>query len=380
MKLIENGVETDVARIAEELRQYSITPETLVLREFRTNATTDFSFLDRFENRGNEVSRFGINGKIIPVEILDDKAENSKVKILGQEFKACILKTGAPSVKTSISKYAKPDAEAVTHHELEKDVFVEAIKHLLTSDQRTVIVDIFARVSGAIKIQDGEVEIHSVLLYKNPVSASGKFEIVVIDPNNFVYSSHLLSADMITKLAERGLPVEIKTHHKQVQIYRPDPEKVGFGADLFRDCIDVCVKLAFGFNALADHVPLDLEKVNKHEVVVSISNFKGMDIYIFECPYPVRVKQSSDVRVVKTFMVLEKILAEEEKIMLSVKADLGVPKLIEDLTNVMSKATDKTCLTKLNDISIAARKVIEAYLHHDEAEITGDITTLMSEL
>lgn len=139
MRLIENGVETDISKIAEELRQYSITPETLVLREFRTNATTDFSFLDRFEHKGNAVVRFGINGKIIPVEILEDKAENSKVKILGQEFKACVVKTGAPSVKTSISKYAKPDAEAVTHHELEKDVFVEAIAHLLSSGQKTAI-------------------------------------------------------------------------------------------------------------------------------------------------------------------------------------------------------------------------------------------------
>lgn len=178
---------------------------------------------------------------------------------------------------------------------------------------------------------------------------------------------------MNAKLGVRGLPVEIKTHHKQVQIYRPDPEKVGFGADLFRDCIDVCVKLAFGFNALADHVPLDLRKVSEHEVVVSISNLDDIDTKIFKSPYSVRVKQSSDVRVVKTFTAIERMLYKEGKMMEKAKEE-DASWLSYVVIDTLSRAFDKSCFGELHShVQVAASKII-AYV--DDTEIS----TLLGEL
>ncbi len=80
------------------------------------------------------------------------------------------------------------------HSSYEKKVFAESCKHLFESESvKTVIVDILERDSEyKVLTKDNRVkDVHSVVLYKNKIDSKVGYEIIVIDPSNFTFSSHL---------------------------------------------------------------------------------------------------------------------------------------------------------------------------------------------
>lgn len=207
------------------MERYSITPTTFYSRSFFAEP---FWYTDTFKYADQEVTRFGINAKFI--SSLDIEKEGIKI-------------TRADGT-VARSKYQLKDAQKVIHHSLEKHLLQKAIDHLLgNEDCRTVLIDVFARVKEEVKVpQDDYPETHTVVLYKNPIN-EGKHEVVVIDPSNFLFSSHLLAPDLGIR---HDFLSKITTVHKSLKIYKPLGDNVGPKHNQSRDCIDIATKIAFG--------------------------------------------------------------------------------------------------------------------------------------
>ncbi len=205
--LIKEGLEKDINSQVqiEEIEEGSITPTTFKSRSF--TSTTDW-YIDSFEYQGNQVLRYGINSRNVP--------------LIGIENEGINLYNLSASEEQSVasSKYKPEDAQRVRHHSLEKCLLKEAIGYLLDNHNcKTVLVDIFARLNGEIKVLGGLPETHTVVLYKNP-SKNNKHEVTVIDPSNFLFSSHLSNVDI---MPQHALLEGITTIHKGLQIYKPSP-------------------------------------------------------------------------------------------------------------------------------------------------------------
>ena len=220
------------------LHKRSITLDTLNAIIFETSAE-DLYYKEYYEHKGNKVSRFAINCSEIKVDIEDKK-------ILGES--ADLIDTTKQVEKSAkSSQYKLENAQQIVHHSLEKQIVQEAISELLAGDGKTILVDIFARVNGAVKIlKDGIPETHTILLYKNPAQEE-KHEISVIDPSNFLFSSHIANLNHVVAHDKLN---KITTLHKGLQIYTPIKENIGSKSDQWRECIDIAVKLAFGFNKI----------------------------------------------------------------------------------------------------------------------------------
>jgi len=192
--------------------------------------------------------------------------------------------------------------KAIVHHDAEIKALNTAIKYLFESAERkTVLVDIFERNDD----NSLKPTTHTVVLYKNDSAAQ---EVVVIDPSNFTFSSHL-STDNSDILSRLNLPVKITTFHKKdVQIYKPVGEP-GF-APLYRNCVDIAVKIAFGLNESEAVKFTSIKSITGHPSIIAISNNHVIDTNIIVNSGSVRVKQASDLDVVKIYSELEKAVFE----------------------------------------------------------------------
>lgn len=272
----------------------------------------------------NEVLHYGINGSSL--ETKGDPIISSLVELLGE--KVVVLKKGSEADKdkdkdkvkektkersSDISKTQAEIDKGVVHHSLEKSLLEKAVKHLLsTENAKTVLVDIFAREKGAVKFEQYAgsskqvVEVHTVVLYKQSSSVKDKYDLVVIDPSNSVFSSHLSNEDISGALNIKELNKIITPQKKAVQIYKAVKGKVGDGPGEYRDCVDIAAKLAFGFNKAGGI--MDVNKLHNHPVVKSISNSNKIDESFFALDGAFRIKQTSDKGVVDKVNKLEELI------------------------------------------------------------------------
>ena len=264
----------EVAAVVSRTERYSITPTTFDERIFE-NTIDNLWFIDKYLCETESATRFGIN--ISSSQIMPSIASDG-IKILDES-------SSAASTVKSVS-YRPEEAKKILLASLEVELLHKAILYLMESNIKTVLVDIFARINGgpsngAIKIKDGKLETHTVVLYKNPIidtvdpteatsvasaeaanaTATNHVQIFVIDPSNFLFSSHVsnlnvqktqivsrastdtLASDINASSGTSAVATatflseyNINTIHKGLQIYKPTGS-VGPRQDQYRDCL-----------------------------------------------------------------------------------------------------------------------------------------------
>ena len=236
-----------VEAIVSETQRYSITPTTFLEREFEERVD-NWWYIDRYGVGDNIAVRFGINSETREVA----EAITRLPRDMG--------------VSSSGNTYKLRDAKKIMLSMIEEQLLQKAIRYLMESPQHhAALVDILVRENGganngAVKQVDGVPETHTVVLYKNPTAhdevaadlvvaaafaATDIQPILVIDPNNFLFSSHL--SNLGNGAAYLGC--KIVTVHLKTQIYTPNLE-VGIGPlqSQYRDCINIAVQIARGLN------------------------------------------------------------------------------------------------------------------------------------
>ena len=127
-------------------------------------------------------------------------------------------------------------------------------------------------------------------------------KLVLIDPSNSTFCSHFGNSDIGKFLAQIPKFEEIKTLPANIefQIYTPNGIK-GTQPNEYRDCVDIAVKLAFGFNLVQEDFNLKKlkESIMEHPVVMAISNNDSIDKNFIAGGYAFRIKQTSDFEKVK---------------------------------------------------------------------------------
>ncbi|MDX2050686.1 MAG: hypothetical protein SFT93_05930 [Rickettsiaceae bacterium] len=317
---------TDEERVLKKIQTHSITPTTFEYREFDEDITSSNLFVDHYTCDSSSILRFGINSSASLIEQLH--AEN---------IRTFAESPGLVQSTTRSEKYTPEQVRNVLLSGIECELLNRAIAHLMQDPNiQTVLIDIFARVNGGasngmVKLKDDIPETHTVLLYK-PL---GQKEIVVIDPNNFLFSSHLSNLNTIpnTVLSE---DLKIKTFHTSTKIYVPNNNQ-GTGPHFYeyRNCIDVAAKIAFEIKALnamklsQGEGPIlidDIAHIKNCEAIQNISNNIAIGTGLIFETIPLRIKQSSDQNVRSKFSAIDKIISKNyalcssmEKIQLNIK-------------------------------------------------------------
>lgn len=278
------------SKMHSEMFGLSITPDTLRCRKFSFDK---FRYEDSFKYSVNEVTHYGISPMFIDRKYI----EREGVKICKTD--------GGNSIASS--KYPESALIKVKHHSLEIERMTKALDCLLASQgNKVVLVDLFERTIDEVNFSKGVPKVHTVVLYKNP-QVAGKHEIVVIDPSNFRYSSHLKHINVNHPLLK-----EIITIHKGINIYTAKDKKQ-VGVDAYRDCVDISVKIAFGLEGLEE--PIDLQKIKSYDSIISISNNDKIDKNIIRIKHAVRIKQASDVKIVEKYYNLQRALNQNIKLL-----------------------------------------------------------------
>jgi hypothetical protein len=401
---IKSSHEEDIATLGaviQEIREGSITPTTFASREFE-NSVDDWYYKDIYEYRGNEVARFGLNVLALP-----DSASLSKIDIeplapSDSASETSSARESNPSAsKKSHSSQGKKPVILPKYYTLEIELLQKAITFLLDNeDHKTVVVDILAQEYGELKIDkfSGQLETHAVLLYKNPIvvasvpteaeetkagtlkddslviDATPRHEIVVIDPSNSAYSAHLAGLERI--VSHEGLATIIAfTSKKFLQIYKPgDSNSIGSGHDQYRDCIDIAVKLAFGLHGYSHELKINsIKQLIDLPIVKQLSNQRQIDEYIIDETLPVRIKQTSDIKIVSDFYMAEKIIKknltiianrfDEEGVAEFTRLKLQYRTLLEnEPSNILIFKGLLTCNQECIDIFIRDHKALEDQL------------------
>lgn len=333
----------------QEIEKYSITPTTFHSRSFFAEPAW---YKDTFKHANQEVTRFGINAKFLSPKMISD--EGIKLQVLEQSERSRI--TGS---------YKQEDAWELQHHSLEINLLQQAIDHLLDDREcRTVLVDIFERINDKVKIENSGLKIHTVVLYKNPINDE-KHEVTVIDPSNFLFSSHLSKPDLGIA---HPLLSKITTIHRSTQIYKaPSSKMVGPNKNQYRDCIDIAVKIAFG---LSQHewILIDSEKeVKKHPVIQNISNETELDKNIIVKTFPTRIKQASDIRTIDKFNKIQKTLKENLAMVYSKYLDLHNKLATSYKAAIIHNETYRDTLKGMVDFN---KKILNELLENLDSEHT----------
>jgi len=153
---IDTSLKMDENPLFEEMAKYSITPTTLKEKNFESSSSV---FTENYQYAQQQVTRFGINAAEI------DPAKDKELHVVLPVLDV----TGKKQSTTRSNAYVPNDAKKVMHHSLEKLVMKQAVDHLFTTKVNTVIIDILDHHNGEIKINNDKLEVHSVVLYKNPV-------------------------------------------------------------------------------------------------------------------------------------------------------------------------------------------------------------------
>ena len=298
--------------LEDELRGYSITPTTFESREY-ASSLQNATYIDTYRFNDTSVCRFGIN-------------------VFAEELRHTRPTEDAGGTHGSRSRYSNKSGtnlldavKGIKHEAVEIKVLQEAVNHLFSRlEICSVLVDIIARGGDGLSINErtGEYETHTVILYKNPPNAEGTHSVTVIDPSNFAFSAHLGNPDIIgdsteggsvpkvghTLLAknEDGLPKIVIIPNSKVKIYQPK-KATGLMHKDYRDCVDIAVKLALGFDVAEKTSIASVDELKANVVIQSIAN-TAIDIhYPARIKHPVRIKQASDPKIVKLFHAFEEM-------------------------------------------------------------------------
>jgi hypothetical protein len=368
------------ASATDELPRASITPKTLHSKTFWTRDdqdTTPLRSLEEYVYGQSKVVKFCINAGHINVD------QSTQTIILGESREA----VGKPIGSMNTQQYPRATSDKALLSELEKDMLIDAIKH----PDPIVLVDIFERSNGATINLDATTEnkhpaIHTVLLYKIPGNAASSNNalaaaaaaeatstfVAVIDPSNFLYSSHLCNSNFSAELSAEGLPQISTIHTQKIQIYKAQDSKVGTGnaPHQYRDCSDIAVKLAFGFqmnplgifkdaNSFKDEKNIDC--LTQHPVVVQISNATAIDKSIIEPKIPARVKQASDELHRQHFMQ-KQFEINQKQMATKAKAPLVSQKIKEGYGKIITKGSSHDgVIAALSDLVKIADQMITSY-------------------
>lgn len=293
--------------VVRDVLARSITPTTFLERKFENDANS-VSFQDTYQHGPNNVLRFGIN-----------KFSEGLVRNIQTNDKIKIVESKSGSART-IKEPEKLKEVAISS--AEKEALKSAIRHL-NSGHETVLVDMLERCTdtgsgdfgSVLRDRDtGFLKTHTVVLCNNQTIAGGTLEVLVVDPNNFVFSYHLCrftDADF----PELGRKFSLKTINKSIQIYK------AFGAvgphhTDYRDCGDVGVKIAFAFQEMYrggnwQTIKSDADLTGS-VAIQHISNSTVIDKSLLynsaKCFIPVRVKQSSDMNLVAKYFKFEQLI------------------------------------------------------------------------
>ena len=266
-------------------------------------------------------------------------------------------------------------------HSLERFLVGKAVNFLLLNkDYKTILVDIFERTEDMYIDYDellGVPKTHTVLLHKytnteNDNSTQNKnYNVEVIDPSNFSFSAHLkyLNIDGC-KLETLVTPIkqEIKIYSRPIEKKdNINKSKIGRGFDEYRDCVDISVKLAFGFYNSDKKLSITPSKksiVINDEIVKMISNDYTTINKNLNALYPGvgrpcnRVKQTSDIDTSKLYYKLEKsIIVKIDIIEKSKKLSVNKDWIDTLENNLLAKVIDITLETKQDKI----KDLLETY-------------------
>jgi hypothetical protein len=294
------------------VKKRSITPDTHKIKE--VEIFEDYSiYKDKYEYKGNSVIHFGINkqSELLVQEVLNHNKKPFVKDLLDLETKSNISKN-----TNKYEEYSK----TINLIGVEKELMQTAVDFLVNDKQKTVLVDVFERA----KEKTGLIDItktHTVVLYN-----TGS-KILVIDPNNPQFSSHLANFS--------GQIETTCTPNNLYKIYsRPDNTITGYAKVLWRDCVDIAVKLAFGFN-METEVYKSIDEVVKSKIVKLITNNRDIDQMMFKPQDLIRLKQSSDFD--KILFCNEQMKKETEKIKIKVSIE---NELFEQAKKYLEKSHD----------------------------------------
>jgi len=280
------------------VKQRSITPETYkedkvqfiknkVLSQNKKDFIEDELFyVDQYQYKDSNISHvlhFGIN-------LYFDNLKQ-EIDIYNGDYK---LKppSSKGSSKARQEEYSKFTKQIVLTN-IEQLITKEAISYLLGNQNiRTVLLDVFERNSeGIVDIKEGNtIDTHTVVLYKD----TNKNSIFVVDPSNPQFSNYLANI--------KDCQLEIKAGYIDKKIYKaPNKDLVGSHTDQWRDCVDIAVKLAFGFNKIApdfnfENDEMFLKSIQNDIVIKNITNQQIINNNLLEEveSNPMRIRQASN--------------------------------------------------------------------------------------
>ena len=223
-----------------------------------------------------------------------------------------------------------------------------AIKYLEGSMHNIALVDVFPREfnnknTGVGTINTKSLDTHTALLYKTTEN-----NILVLDPNNPMFSSHLSKYQDDTYTLQT-----LCTTDPSFKIYsRPEKSETGFAPEKYRDCIDIAVKVAFVLNNSGNSYR-NFDEIMNSQVIKLITNNSNIDGLIFTNHDLIRQKQSSSV---------EKIIDCNQKMMVaSTMEQLKREKALEDFT------------TQTNQIKINYTNIINTIDEEHKVSVMGMI-------
>ena len=263
---------------------------------------SDKIFIKKYQYKDSDTSkvlRFGINLQYKDLKI-ELEEHNNKQKTLSEHTK---------DTKNFVKVV---ESTALAPQEI---VALEcAINILLNTDSKTVLIDIFKRDIER-KITDVQ-DTHTVALYK------AENKILVIDPSNPTFSSHLVNYD-------RNL-LEVD-YSEKTKIYAPVSEKSDVGQkliefyksitgichDQYRDCIDIAVKIAFGLNASSEKCN-SIKNIKTLKVIQSVSNNDEINTSILKdiqkehfVKAPLKIMQKSNISISDKFFEYSQKIKEK---------------------------------------------------------------------
>jgi hypothetical protein len=257
------------------------------------------SYKDIFDNGDVLIGRYGIN----VMEMSDAQAQSLR------EIYCTTEKKPDGSLKSGSGSKKKDNISPIQLHPLEIFQIEDAMLSLKDDDVGlSVLVDIFARnEDGSIKItKSGLIETHTIVLYKN-----GAKKFAVIDPSNSDFSKHILwNSEILLGVKD----IEICVPNSLIKIYIPgSQDNVGPGQDQYRDCIDIAYKIAANLKRVNPD-SFDLKQLKDHETIKMLSNSPEIDRSILVEGVAMRIKQSSDINIVRVFNQMEHIITDDMSI------------------------------------------------------------------
>ena len=321
-RTVVNLSDPEYAAVMRNTQGYSITPRTFESRTLVQDTTSgEYSrFIDEYFNGTTRMLRFGID-----VSTSDVQAEIVRVNAIITQKLPNVSGTSSQSSGSGsgtskavdIPTHRLEAQKQITKYELES--VQEAIKYLSTPGQsaRTALIDVSERDPVNGKIIPNTV--HTVVLFEQ----NGKY--LVIDPSNASFSHILTGASDDIRLC----------FGKNFKVYaKPQGTTTGPNDNEWRDCIDEATKLAFSIeenlkyglmqsvsvreDAVTNSGEILLDSLRSVAAVKEVTN--QYDTYR-KFPkaaesYPIRLKQSSDVKIQKKVTTCLKVLSSQSKALL----------------------------------------------------------------